>query len=109
MNACDTKIEIHKKQILSLEGELEEKKKEIEELLGDIPKEQSQKDPTLKNGGSNQGGQATSTWDVVDDLHDVELTEADWEGESPETIAKIKEENALLKKNQEEQKKTRHS
>ena len=105
MNACDTKIEIHKKQILSLKGELEEKKNQIEELLGFFPKEQSQKDPNIKNGGSNQGGQATSIWEDDDDLQDVELTEADWEGESPETIAKIKEENAALIKNREEHKK----
>ena len=38
-------------------------------------------------------------------MDDVELNEADWEGEGPETIAKIKEANALLKKSQEERKK----
>ena len=56
MKACDTKIEIHKKQIGSIEQELEEKTKEIVELMGNVPKDQEtkmQKGLIQKNGSKN--------------------------------------------------------
>ena len=113
MKECDTKIAIHKKQIGSIEQELEEKTKEIADLMENSPKDQEakmHKGLTQKNGskdaGSSQNGQVSSTLEDDDDeLDDVELNEADWEGEGPETIARLKEGAALLKTNQEERKK----